>query len=126
MPQDERKNSNYNDDETTAASSANDDKKKAKKRVAKKEGGPSNQSKGNDRGNPHQNQGPDRSRANYASEHVNGNKFEESKKNAVREGKGGQPPSGGGTKKRLKSKKQASGKMNAGDCPDPHPQQFQF
>ena len=65
-------------------------------------------------------------RAGYASEHVNGNKFEESKKNAVREGKGGQPPSGGGTKKRLKSKKQASGKMNAGDCPDPHPQQFQF
>lgn len=63
-------------------------------------------------------------RASYASEHVNGNKFEESKKNAIREGKGGggQPPSGGGgNKKRLKSKKQATGKMNSGDFPDPHP-----
>ena len=27
-------------------------------------------------------------RASYASEHVNGGKFEESKKNAIREGKG--------------------------------------
>ena len=55
---------------------------------------------------------------------MNGNKFEESKKNAIREGKGGggQPPSGGGgNKKRLKSKKQATGKMNSGDFPDPHP-----
>ena len=45
------------------------------------------------------------SRASYASEHVNGGKFEETKKNAVREGKGAQPPSGGANKKRLKSKK---------------------
>ena len=51
-------------------------------------------------------------RASYASEHVNGGKFEESKKNAIREGKGGQPPSGGGNKKRLKSKKIATGKMH--------------
>jgi len=65
-------------------------------------------------------------RASYASEHVNGNKFEESKKNAIREGKGGQPPSGGGNKKRLKSKKLTTGKSNGGDCPDPHQQQFQF
>ena len=60
---------------------------------------------------------------------MNGSKFEESKKNAIREGKGGQPPSGGGIKKRLKSKKLTtggSGKMNAGECPDPHQQQFQF
>ena len=62
LPQDERKNSNYNDEETTVTSTNDDKKNKAKKRVAnKKEGGPA-QAKGNDRGNPHQNQGPDRSR----------------------------------------------------------------
>jgi len=54
-------------------------------------------------------------RASYASEHVNGGKFEESKKNAVREGKGGQPPSGGGNKKRLKSKKLVTGKHSNDD-----------
>lgn len=54
-------------------------------------------------------------RASYASEHVNGGKFEESKKGAVREGKGGQPPSGGGNKKRLKSKKLATGKLHSSD-----------
>ena len=52
-------------------------------------------------------------RASYASEHVNGGKFEETKKNVIREGKGGQPPSGGGNKKRLKSKKITTGKMHA-------------
>jgi len=51
---------------------------------------------------------------------VNGSKFEDSKKNAIREGKGGQPASGGGNKKRLKSKKQASGKMNASEVNDSH------
>jgi len=49
---------------------------------------------------------------------VNGGKFEENKKNAVREGKGGQPPSGGGNKKRLKSKKLTTGKMHSSECPD--------
>jgi len=68
--------------------------------------------KGNDRGNLHQNQGPDRSRASYASEHMNGGKYEESKKGAIREGKGAQPPSGGGNKKRLKSKKLTTGKSD--------------
>ena len=43
---------------------------------------------------------------------MNGGKFEEAKKNVVREGKGGQTPSGGPNKKRLKSKKMASGKMH--------------
>ena len=74
-------------------------------------------------------------RASYASEHVNGGKFEETKKNAMREGKGGQPPSGGGNKKRLKSKKLTTGKMHSGECgPDngqisitgQQQQQFQF
>ena len=74
-------------------------------------------------------------RASYASEHVNGGKFEETKKNAIREGKGGQPPSGGGNKKRLKSKKLTTGKMHSGECgPDnqqisitgQQQQQFQF
>jgi len=43
---------------------------------------------------------------------VNGGKFEETKNKAIREGKGGQPPSGGGNKKRLKSKKLTTGKMH--------------
>lgn len=64
-------------------------------------------------------------RASYASEHVNGGKFEESKKNAVREGKGGQPPSGGGNKKRLKSKKLVTGK-HSNDDNMAGQQQFQF
>ena len=64
---------------------------------------------------------------------MNGGKFEETKKNAIREGKGGQPPSGGGNKKRLKSKKLMTGKMHSSECPDvgaaqqqqmPHPQQI--
>lgn len=70
------------------------------------------------------------SRASYASEHVNGGKNEE-KKNAIREGKGGQPPSGGGNKKRLKSKKMTTGKLHSSECPDSQisiagQQQFQF
>jgi len=55
------------------------------------------------------------SRASYASEHVNGGKLEETKKNAVREGKGAQPPSGGANKKRLKSKKQTTGKLHSNE-----------
>ena len=48
---------------------------------------------------------------------MNGGKFEETKKNLIREGKGGvQPPSGGGNKKRLKSKKMASGKMHSSEA----------
>ena len=65
LPQEDQRRGNSNQDEETAASSGADDRKyKNKKRVAtKKEGGPSNQVKGTaDRGNPHMNQGPDRSR----------------------------------------------------------------
>ena len=43
---------------------------------------------------------------------MNGGKYEESKKGAIREGKGAQPPSGGGNKKRLKSKKLTTGKSD--------------
>lgn len=63
---------------------------------------------------------------------MNGGKFEESKKNAVREGKGAQPPSGGGNKKRLKSKKMATGKIHSSETNDQisitgqQQQQFQF
>lgn len=50
-------------------------------------------------------------------DHVNGGKFEENKKNAVREGKGGiQPTSGGNAKKRLKPKK-LGGKLHSSENP---------
>lgn len=106
---------NFNDDDNTNGTGGKDDKKnKAKKRVnTKKEGGPAQMKGGADRGNPNLNHGADKSRASYASEHVNGGKFEETKNKATRQNKGDQPASGGGNKKRLKSKKLTTSKQDS-------------
>jgi len=49
---------------------------------------------------------------------VNASGKDDGKKGQTREGKGGQPPSGGGNKKRLKSKKQHTGKLNSHEISD--------
>ena len=57
---------------------------------------------------------------------IDGGKFEESKKNAVREGKGGiQPTSGGNAKKRLKPKK-IGGKLHSSENPSGEPSSQQM